>query len=184
MTDIEQIEVTLARLQNNYSELARTFYTIFYDTTPQDVTLEWYDQNNVLQTLTIPNRAKDQKYIRNGVVDPEGFIEAPPATLYQNTKTGELFLKDSGTGTSGWVKIISEADLDDFIIRGDGAPNENVTAKFGTLYVDTATGVLYIKSLPTGNSGWQPIIDVTDSRFVHFVDLKKKVKINIDLPTT
>ena len=35
MADIEQIEVTLARLQNNYSELARTFYTIFYDTTPQ-----------------------------------------------------------------------------------------------------------------------------------------------------
>ena len=183
MTDLENIELVLARLQNNYSELARTFYTLFYDPNPQDLTLEWYDENNVLQTLTIPNRAKDQKYIKNGQTNPEGFVEAPPATLYQNTRTGEVFLKNSGTGKSGWMKVISEADLDNFIIRGEGAPNENVTAKLGTLYIDTTTGVVYIRSLPTGNVGWQPIIDVTDSRFVHFIDLKKTVIINVDIPT-
>lgn len=182
MADLEQIELILARLQNNYSELARTFYILFYDPNPQDLTLEWYDENNVLQTLTIPNRAKDQKYIRNGQTNPEGFVEAPPATLYQNISTGEIFLKDSGTDKSGWVKIVSEADLDSFIIKDEGAPNENVTAKLGTLYIDTTTGVVYIKSLPTGNVGWQPIIDVTDSRFVHFIDLKKTVIINVDIP--
>ena len=31
MADLEQIETVLAKLQNNYSELARTWYNIFYN---------------------------------------------------------------------------------------------------------------------------------------------------------
>lgn len=183
MADLENIELVLARLQNNYSELARTFYTLFYDPNPQDITLEWYDENNILQTLTIPNRAKDQKYIKSGQTDPEGFVEAPPATIYQNLRTGELFVKNSGTGTSGWTKIINEAEFETFLIRGEGEPNLNITAQLGTLYIDILTGILYVKSLPTGNEGWQPLIDVTDSRFIHFIDLKKNVKVSVDFPS-
>lgn len=182
MADLEQIEVVLAKLQSNYSEFARTFYTLFYDPEPQDITLKWYDEDGTLQTLTIPNRAKDFNLVKNGQTNPEGIVSAPQATVFQNTKNGEIYLKQSGTGTSGWVKIISEADLENFVIHGQGAPNHNLTGKLGTLYVDTTNGVLYIKSLPTGNVGWQAIIDVADSRFAHFLDLGITATINIDLP--
>ena len=44
MADLEQIETVLAKLQNNYSELARTWYNIFYNTTPMDVTIKFYNE--------------------------------------------------------------------------------------------------------------------------------------------
>lgn len=182
MADLEQIETVLAKLQNNYSELARTFYTLFYDPNPQDIQLEWYDENGVLQQLTTPNRAKDKKYVTNGQTNPEGIVSASPATIYQNIRNGELFVKQSGEGTTGWVKIINETELEDVLIRAEGEPNLNITAKLGTLYINTLTGVLYVKSLPTGNIGWQPLIDVNDSRFLHFIDLKKTVTLNVDFP--
>lgn len=179
MADIDQISTVLGKLQSNYSELARTFYTLFYDETPQDITLEWYDENGVLQTQTIPNRAKDMKYVLNGKVNPEGYVQAGPSTIFQNITNGELFVKTSGTGTSGWLKIISEATLAEYIIRGSGTPNGNVTAKLGTLYIDNSTGILYIKITATSSTGWQPIIDIVGANFVRFNDLEKTVIIDI-----
>ena len=55
MADLEQIETVLAKLQNNYSELARTWYNIFYNTTPMDVTIKFYNEEGNIQTQTIPN---------------------------------------------------------------------------------------------------------------------------------
>ena len=53
MADLEQIETVLAKLQNNYSELARTWYNIFYNTTPMDVTIKFYNEDGNIQTQTI-----------------------------------------------------------------------------------------------------------------------------------
>lgn len=179
MADIDQISTVLGKLQSNYSELARTFYTLFYDETPQDITLEWYDENGDLQTQTIPNRAKDMKYVMNGQVNPEGYVQANPSTIFQNTANGEVFVKTSGTGTSGWLKIISEATLAEYIVKGSGAPNGNITAKLGTLYIDNSTGILYIKVTATSSIGWQPLIDIVGANFVHFEDLGQTVIIDI-----
>ena len=91
MADIDQISVLLNKLQSNYTELANKYFDIFFNSTPTDVTLEWYDESGVLQTITVPNRAKDFTYFRNGIVDPEGVIVAPKSTIYQNINTGEVF---------------------------------------------------------------------------------------------
>ena len=49
-------------------------------------------------------------------------------------------------------------DLDDrSVLRGEGDPNNVVTASVGRLYVDTTGGagtVLYVKESGTGNTGW------------------------------
>lgn len=180
MADIDQISVLLNKLQSNYTELANKYFDIFFNSTPTDVTLEWYDESGVLQTIIVPNRAKDFTYFRNGIVDPEGVIVAPKSTIYQNINTGEVFVKIYGTDTaSGWFKIINEASLAEFLIRGNGSPSGQVTAKLGTLYIDGVSGVLYIKTTPTSSTGWQPIIDVTSTYFVHFIDLGETVVIDV-----
>lgn len=181
MADIDQISTVLGKLQSNYTELANKYFDIFYNPEPMDVTLEWYDENGDLQTYTIPNRAKDLSFIMNGDEDPEGVTPAPRSTIYQNTATGEVFIKTSGTALtkSGWFKIINEATLGEFLIKGNGAPNGRITGKLGTLYIDNSSGVLYVKTTPTSSTGWQPIIDVTAAYFVHYEDLGGTVIIDI-----
>ena len=179
MADLEQIETVLAKLQNNYSELARTWYNIFYNTTPMDVTIKFYNEDGNIQTQTIPNRAKDFNYYKNGRVNPESMVSAPPATIYQNLNTGDAFIKLTGTGSSGWVKFVTDADLDGYIIRGAGAPTGNITAKLGTLYIDNVSGIVYIKAKITNNIGWQPLIDVSGSYFVHFIPTGRRVVIKV-----
>ena len=179
MADIDEISTVLGKLQSNYSELYRTFYTMFYDPEPKEFVLKWYDEDGVLQEQEIPNRAKDQNYVKNGNVNPEGVVTAPVGTLYQNLRTGALYSKRTGTGNNGWKVILSEGDLENYIMKGNANPQGQVTAKLGVLYVDSSTGVLYVKITPTGSSGWQPIIDVADARFVHFQDLNETIIIDI-----
>ena len=179
MADLQQIETVMAQLQNNYSELARTWFNIFYNTEPMDVDIKFYDENGDLQSYTIPNRAKDQKFIMNGFSNPEGNIVATPGTVFQDRTGGDLYVKHTGTSKTGWQRVIHLADLEDYIIRGNGAPSMNTTGRLGTLYVNTANGGLYIKALPTGNEAWQPIIDVNFTYFAHFVDLGETVVIEI-----
>lgn len=179
MADLEQIEIVLAKLQSNYSELARTWEDVFYNTTPMDVTIKFYDENGDLQTLKIPNRAKDFRYYMNGKSNPEGGVAANPSTIYQNTNTGEAFIKLTGTGVSGWTRLITDSDLSGFILKGAGAPSGNITAKLGTLYVNTVTGVLYVKTTPTSNVGWEALIDVQASYFVHFTPTGRTVTVKV-----
>ena len=54
----DQIATMLSKLATNYSNLASVFYDVFYNTTPEDVTFQMYDESGTLQTYTIPNRAR------------------------------------------------------------------------------------------------------------------------------
>lgn len=89
----EQIATLLSHLATNYSTMAENFVTIFYDTTPKEVTFKMYDKDGILQTFTMPNRAKDFNYIKNGEGNPEGRIAAPKGTIYQDTLNGNLYVK-------------------------------------------------------------------------------------------
>ncbi|WP_246842257.1 head-binding protein [Leclercia sp. W6] len=40
-----------------------------------------------------------------GSVAPEGAVSAPPGSLYSNRVAGTLYLKTTGTGTSGWRQV-------------------------------------------------------------------------------
>jgi hypothetical protein len=41
-----------------------------------------------------------------GVVDPEGVVHAPPDSTYLNRTTMSFWVKQSGTGTTGWRQLL------------------------------------------------------------------------------
>ncbi len=108
--------------------------------------------------------------IFTGVVSPGGAVSASPGTLYIDTNAGSIWYKDSGTGTSGWVRQAdypyvdamgnsATATLTARIATGTGTPEGVVTATVGSLFkrTDGASGTaIYVKETGTGNTGWVP----------------------------
>jgi hypothetical protein len=151
----EQIETILTKLATNYSNLAILFYDIFYNTTPMDVTFQMYDESGVLQTYTIPNRAKDKANILSGSGSPQGNVDAGKGVIYQDLENGDLYIKITAVGTpTGWTKFVTENVLREIILEGIGSPENIVVADKGTLYIDRANAGLYMKALSEGNTGW------------------------------
>ena len=150
----EQIETILSKLANNYSEIARLFYDIFYNDVPGDYEIQLYDEAGNLQTYQIPNRAKDRAYILNGNGNPEGAVAAPKGSIYQDLTDGTLYIKKNSDDNQGWIELISKDELENVLIQGLDSPEGVQEALRGTLYTDISSASLYIKSTPAGKSGW------------------------------
>lgn len=151
--DLNQIAVLLTRVAQNYNELARNWEDIFYNKTPMNVTLNFYDENGDIREYTIPNRAADMRYILNGMGEPdETLASAPLGSIYQDLQNGDLWTKRvaviNGTNVEKWQKY---DNLLDHYIFGDHKPDDDSdVAPIGTLYTDTTTGYLYTMT----NKGW------------------------------
>lgn len=163
----EKIETILSKLATNYSNIALSFYDIFYNTTPMEVTLQMYDEAGVLRTYTIPNRAMDMQNILSGEGSPNGnedYANFSKGSLYQDLQNGELYIKRTPEGVDeGWDPFINQEDLDELISVGVGKPENVVTATRGSLYVDKSNSQLYIKTTDVGNTGWTLISADTDN---------------------
>jgi hypothetical protein len=146
----EQIATVLYHLMVNYNAIIDNYYNMFYNTEPVDITITLYGSDGTPRQYTIPNRAKDFNFIRNGEGSPEGVVSAPIGTVYQDTLNGVLYLKKIGTGNTGWDEVPSSSN----IIEGSGSPEGAVSATKGTLYVDTASALLYIKGSNNSSLGW------------------------------
>ena len=155
----EQIATILSKLATNYSNMALTFYNVFYNPTPMDVTFQMFDEAGVLQTYTIPNRAKDRNLILNGEGSPEGAIAGGYGTIYQDTSNGEIYAKETPNGNTGWNVLITKNILDTFIMHGNGSPEGVVEAERGVLYIDQTSVQLYFKATSTGTTGWFTLLD-------------------------
>jgi len=101
----EQIATLLSQLMNNYSNMINSYYDMFYNTNLMDINLQLYNDNGELKDYTIPNRAKDFNFIRNGQGSPEGVVIAPIGTTYQDTLNGDLYIKQIGSSFDGWLKV-------------------------------------------------------------------------------
>lgn len=153
--DINDVATVMSQLQTNYTNLALSWYDVFYNTVAQDISLDLYDINGVLTTYTIPNRAKDFMYIKNGNNSPESSIVGTVGSTYQDLTNGDLYIKSSGTGNTGWSKIAKIADIQaDLFTKGEGSPEGVIVATIGNVYINTLTGDLYIKTSGSGNTGW------------------------------
>ena len=149
----EQIATVLSQLMTNYNALADNYYNIFYSTTPADITIKLYDSEGNLVSYTIPNRAKDFNYIKNGVGAPENNVPASVGTIYQDTTNGVLYIKQVGTGRTGWVAIPTDTGIEE----GSGSPEGVLTRPKGAIYVDKDSATMYIKTTSVGNTGWSKI---------------------------
>lgn len=153
----EQIATILTKLATNYSNLASSFYDVFYSTVPQDITLEMFDETGVLREYTIPNRAKDMLNILSGEGSPEGKVLGSTGQIYQDLEEGDLYIKETEDGNQGWAKISTMDFLKSIFIQGVGSPEGNVIANKGVLYIDVNSASLYIKTTETGSAGWEKI---------------------------
>lgn len=115
MIDLDNVQENLAELLTNTVDMAAVFYDIFLNPEPMDVSLQMFDDNNELITVTIPNRAKDRitSYIGEG--SPEGVIEAPIGSTYVDTATSTVYYKVSGSDSFGWNAVISQSLMETFI---------------------------------------------------------------------
>lgn len=159
----EQIAVILSKLATNYSNLASVFYDVFYNTTPADVTLKMYDESGVLQTYTIPNRAKDMANIINGKGTPENAVAAGMGVTYQDLENGKLYVKETANGNEGWSEVATNNYISTFFIKGAGSPEGQVVARKGVLYVDEESVLMYIKETNSSSTGWKIISSSADA---------------------
>ena len=111
-----------------------------------DIELKRYDESGNLQTIVLPNRAKDkvQTYVGNG--NPNGNTIAGVGALYIDSTTSELYYKGSGSESYGWVLLYSEDNLDYLRPTGDGSKLTNLNANSIT------SGVLSVSHGGTGTS--------------------------------
>ena len=147
MADIELTDIVdaLSRLQLNYTSLAEQFYNIFFNPVPMNVTLVFIDKEGEEVEVTIPNRAKDQKYIINGEGSPvQTLTSADIGTIYQDILNGEVYVK-YGDDSDEWTLLISKNELDSIIRQVQGSPEGSEIAPIGTLCVDTQNGYMYMK---------------------------------------
>ena len=150
-----QIATVLSQLATNYSSVFIDYYNLFYNPTPMDITIEIYDKDGNLEEITIPNRAKDRRYILNGNGDPEGNVDAAIGSLYQDLTNGTVYIKQFTTSdNTGWSELMTLGSLSNYIIHGMDSPEGVVTAVKGVMYIDKGTASLYIKSTEVGNTGW------------------------------
>lgn len=163
----EQIAEIASQLATNYSNLAGTFYDVFYNPTPKDVTFQMFDSSGKPHDYTVENLAKSNLYRKAGTVKPEGNVAAVKGTMYQDLMNGEAYIKKTGDGNQGWFQLVTKALLDGYIMQGNVDPNGElvegeyvgiVSAPAGTLYINTTTTTLYIRlAAPSGGKHWSAI---------------------------
>ena len=72
---------------------------------------------------------------RTGVGSPQGVVSAPPGTEYVDTSNGNFYVKQTGTGKTGWVLVTGAGGGGGGVTSGNGSPVGVVNAATFTLYV-------------------------------------------------
>lgn len=152
LEDIINLLTILFTNMNNQNEI---YYDMFINPEPMDLELERYNEDGVLETIIVPNRAKDRISIYSGPVDPNGYQAARIGALYINTVSKELFYKAYGDSKEGWSKVWTKDNLDQLSdINTDASElvQLNINATEETLAVaHGGTGTKNISGLIKGN---------------------------------
>lgn len=145
---IREIQSQLAMLQKCYGSIANTYYNMFYNPVPMDISLQLYDENGEYKTITVPNRAKMSTANLTYYGSPEGQVEASLGALCLDTQNLILYYKTTTSGTDGWVVILSahnwEAGYNYVEPGGDGSTLRDLNVS------NVATGVLRAEYGGTG----------------------------------
>lgn len=161
---IEQIQIQLAALETSYANIVRTYYNMFYNSTPMDITLQIYDEDGALQTITVPNRAKSSIRCETYKGSPEGNVIGTMGTLCIDTISKNLYYKTTNSGSYGWVNMYTEANFVEgktFLMpNGSGSLLEDIDAEHITLnqlaVLNGGTGCASLTGILKGN-GTDPV---------------------------
>lgn len=153
---LEDLINLVSQLYFNLDKLNALYYDMFINPTPMTLELERYDENGVLGTITLDNRAKDRQSALSGVGNPNGVQVGRTGALYIDTQTASLYYKGAGTDAYGWVEVWSAQNF------RTGAqylsPNGN-GSQLVDLDVDHVTaGILSVSRGGTGSSNISGIV--------------------------
>lgn len=123
--DYDIIQRQLAILMTNSVAYSSKLYDMFVSTTPMDIEFNVWTSVDHFETITVPNRAKGNIPASYGSGSPEGVVEANYGTMYLDQDDGAVYIKTTLTGNTGWLRIMTEDDLEDH--------NRNKTSHDGTL---------------------------------------------------
>lgn len=135
----------------NMNEIERIYYDMFLNPKEMDVTFQRYDDEGVLETITLPNRAKDaQKDILRGNGSPEGVKEAGIGTFYIDLTTSKLYYKSQGIDAFGWIEIETTLSMTPGVdyLKPDG----NASQLTDLNMTNAGSGVLSVLRGGTGSS--------------------------------
>lgn len=108
---LEDLTNVVSQLYFNLNNIERLYYDIFINPTPMTLELERYDENGVLGTITLDNRAKDRQNSYSGIGNPNGSQVGRTGSLYVDTSTLSLYYKSAGTDAYGWIEIWSSQNF-------------------------------------------------------------------------
>lgn len=117
---LKQIQAQLAVLETSYANMTRTYYNMFYNNTPMDITLQIYDEDGALKTITVPNRAKASTSTLTYSGSPLGVLQAALGTLVLDTTSGELWYESLANDVDGWVRLANHDALSDEYLKKNG----------------------------------------------------------------
>jgi microcystin-dependent protein len=147
----EDIINALSTLYFNLNEIERIYYDMFINPVPMDVTFQRYDDTGKLETITLPNRAKDAQATLTGVGDPNGAVSASVGSFYLDTSTYNLYYKSSGSDSQGWILLWSGLNL----VEGTNylAPNGDGSQLTNLNMTNAGSGILNVLRGGTGSAG-------------------------------
>ena len=137
-TNSSDIMINLSELLTNVTEITKSYFNLFLNPEPMDISVSQYDDEGTLKTYIIPNRAKDRTAIL-GTTNPNGSLGASIGTLYLDTTSRILYVKTTGLDDkTGWKAIVYEDKVE------------------SPLYIDSASGSICIHtdSTPMENSSY------------------------------
>lgn len=152
----EQIIALLQMLFTNMNNLDRLYYDMFINTTPLTLTLERYNEDGVLESYELPNRAKDRSNIIQGRGTPEKSQIASAGSIYLDILTSNIWIKTTEGGATGWVMLYTPVNF----IKGKEyiTPDGDASGLKGLSVSNLEGGILDVKFGGTGTKGLEGII--------------------------
>lgn len=161
ISTLQDVINVLSVLFFNMNEIERVYYDIFINPEPLMVEVQRYNDQGVLETISVPNRAMMAITVLTGNGAPNGSVSASVGSFYLNTEESslELYYKSTGADSYGWVKFWSTINFQEgenyLSPTGDASQLTNLNmsnAGSGTLAVGRGgTGATSITGLVKGN---------------------------------
>lgn len=152
----EQIITLLQMLFTNMNNLDKLYYDMFINTTPLTLTLERYNENGVIETFELPNRAKDRINVLQGKGEPERVQNAGAGTIYLDVLTSNVWIKTVDAGTTGWIMLYTPANF----LQGREymSPTGDASALTGLSAASITGGIMDVRIGGTGTQGLTGIV--------------------------
>ena len=152
----EDIINALSTLYFNLNEIERIYYDMFLNPIPMDVTFQRYDDTGALETITLPNRAKDVQSTLTGNGNPNGLVSAGVGTFYLDTSNYDLYYKSSGSDSQGWILLWSGLNM----VEGTNylSPTGNGSQLTNLNMSNAGSGILGVQRGGTGSAGITGIV--------------------------